>query len=131
MPDFATLLPMIVLLMAIGAFAGVIAGLLGVGGGIVWDSTAEDEYAECKLKAGVLRQKRPFFSLLESLLWEPKDGYLLLDHHLDRLRDSAQYFGYPTVGLATPNPYSRGMALPCPMTHNFLCPTKAQRTVFR
>jgi len=35
MPDFATLLPMIVLLMAIGAFAGVIAGLLGVGGGIV------------------------------------------------------------------------------------------------
>jgi uncharacterized membrane protein YfcA len=35
MPDFATLLPMILLLMAIGAFAGVIAGLLGVGGGIV------------------------------------------------------------------------------------------------
>ena len=35
MPDFATLLPMIVLLMVIGAFAGVIAGLLGVGGGIV------------------------------------------------------------------------------------------------
>ena len=35
MPDFVTLLPMIVLLMVIGAFAGVIAGLLGVGGGIV------------------------------------------------------------------------------------------------
>lgn len=35
MPDIATLLPMIALLMAIGAFAGVIAGLLGVGGGIV------------------------------------------------------------------------------------------------
>jgi uncharacterized membrane protein YfcA len=35
MPDFVTLLPMILLLMAIGAFAGVIAGLLGVGGGIV------------------------------------------------------------------------------------------------
>jgi uncharacterized protein len=35
MPDIATLFPMIVLLMAIGAFAGVIAGLLGVGGGIV------------------------------------------------------------------------------------------------
>jgi len=66
----------------------------GVGGGIVWDSTAEDEYAECKLKAGVLRQKRPFFSLLESLLWEPDGGYLLLEHHLDRLRDSAEYFNY-------------------------------------
>jgi hypothetical protein len=33
-------------------------------------------------------------------------------------------------GLATPNPYGRGMALPCPMTHNFLYPTKAQRAVF-
>ncbi|MBC7675764.1 MAG: sulfite exporter TauE/SafE family protein [Rhodoferax sp.] len=35
MPDLATLLPMIAFLLAIGAFAGVIAGLLGVGGGIV------------------------------------------------------------------------------------------------
>ena len=35
MPDLATLMPMIALLLLIGAFAGVIAGLLGVGGGIV------------------------------------------------------------------------------------------------
>ncbi len=35
MPDLAALLPMIALLLVIGAFAGVIAGLLGVGGGIV------------------------------------------------------------------------------------------------
>ena len=35
MPDLATVLPMVALLLAIGAFAGVIAGLLGVGGGIV------------------------------------------------------------------------------------------------
>jgi uncharacterized membrane protein YfcA len=35
MPDLASLLPLVVLLLAIGAFAGVIAGLLGVGGGIV------------------------------------------------------------------------------------------------
>ncbi len=33
--DFVTLLPLIALLLAIGAVAGVIAGLLGVGGGIV------------------------------------------------------------------------------------------------
>ena len=33
--NFTTLLPMILLLLAIGAFTGVIAGLLGVGGGIV------------------------------------------------------------------------------------------------
>jgi uncharacterized membrane protein YfcA len=35
MPDPGTLLLMVALLLAIGAFAGVIAGLLGVGGGIV------------------------------------------------------------------------------------------------
>jgi uncharacterized protein len=35
MPDLSSLLLMLVLLLAIGAFAGVIAGLLGVGGGIV------------------------------------------------------------------------------------------------
>jgi len=35
MPDMATLLPLVLLLLAIGAFAGVLAGLLGVGGGIV------------------------------------------------------------------------------------------------
>ena len=35
MPDLSLLVPMIALLAVIGAFAGVIAGLLGVGGGIV------------------------------------------------------------------------------------------------
>lgn len=35
MPTMEVLLPMIVLLFACGAFAGVLAGLLGVGGGIV------------------------------------------------------------------------------------------------
>lgn len=35
MPDPASLIPMFLLLLAIGAFAGVISGLLGVGGGIV------------------------------------------------------------------------------------------------
>ncbi len=35
MPDLAQLLPILALLLGIGAFAGVVAGLLGVGGGIV------------------------------------------------------------------------------------------------
>lgn len=35
MPGLSELLPMLALLLAIGAFAGVIAGLLGVGGGII------------------------------------------------------------------------------------------------
>lgn len=35
MPEISVLLPLVALLMMIGAFAGVLAGLLGVGGGIV------------------------------------------------------------------------------------------------
>lgn len=35
MSDIATLAPLVLILMAVGAFAGVLAGLLGVGGGIV------------------------------------------------------------------------------------------------
>ncbi|WP_372840860.1 sulfite exporter TauE/SafE family protein [Phaeovulum sp.] len=35
MPDLASLLPLIAVLLLVGAFAGLIAGLLGVGGGIV------------------------------------------------------------------------------------------------
>ncbi|MGR3290945.1 MAG: sulfite exporter TauE/SafE family protein [Paracoccaceae bacterium] len=35
MPETITLLPMLLLLLAIGGFAGVMAGLLGVGGGII------------------------------------------------------------------------------------------------
>lgn len=35
MPELATLLPIAVMMLVIGAFAGVIAGLLGVGGGII------------------------------------------------------------------------------------------------
>ncbi|WP_035259538.1 sulfite exporter TauE/SafE family protein [Actibacterium mucosum] len=35
MPELTTLLPIVAIMLAIGAFAGVLAGLLGVGGGIV------------------------------------------------------------------------------------------------
>ena len=65
----------------------------GVGGGITWDSTAEDEYHEVVAKALLLEEERPLFSLLESLLLS--DGeYLLLDEHLERLQASAKYFNY-------------------------------------
>ncbi|MCK0166622.1 sulfite exporter TauE/SafE family protein [Jannaschia sp. S6380] len=35
MPELSTLLPLVAFLLGVGAFAGVLAGLLGVGGGIV------------------------------------------------------------------------------------------------
>ncbi|MCB1825059.1 MAG: aminotransferase class IV, partial [Candidatus Competibacteraceae bacterium] len=64
----------------------------GVGGGVVWDSEAGDEYTECLLKARVLATRQPPLQLLESLLWEPDGGYFLLAAHLARLTDTAGYF---------------------------------------
>jgi para-aminobenzoate synthetase / 4-amino-4-deoxychorismate lyase len=41
----------------------------GVGSGIVWDSDASAEYAECLLKAQVLTRRFPDFELLETMRW--------------------------------------------------------------
>jgi len=65
----------------------------GVGSGVVWDSRADDEYRECVLKARVLLQPAPDFDLLETMLWDPESGFSLLDRHLDRMSDAAEYFG--------------------------------------
>lgn len=65
----------------------------GIGGGIVWDSNPEDEYREALSKAAILTKKMPEFELLETMRWE--DGKIfLLDRHLKRLADSADYFDF-------------------------------------
>jgi para-aminobenzoate synthetase / 4-amino-4-deoxychorismate lyase len=66
----------------------------GVGGGIVWDSTDHGEFEECRTKTQVLTRRIPKFSLLESLLWTPEEGYFLLSHHLSRLQKSVEYFSF-------------------------------------
>lgn len=67
----------------------------GVGGGIVWDSEEKDEYEEALLKAKVLTNPpQPEFSLFETMLWTKDEGYFLLDKHIARLKDSAEYFDF-------------------------------------
>ena len=67
----------------------------GIGGGIVWDSDEREEFEESLTKARVLSEKRSAFGLLETLRWTPAKGFILLDYHLKRMRDSANYFDYP------------------------------------
>jgi para-aminobenzoate synthetase/4-amino-4-deoxychorismate lyase len=71
-------------------------GVYGVGGGIVWDSDAADEYEECLNKARVLGTPGSAggFSLLETMSWTPEDGFVLLEAHLERLQASAEYFDF-------------------------------------
>ncbi len=64
----------------------------GIGGGIVWDSTAKSEYREALSKAAILSASVPAFELLETLRWEA-GKYALRERHLDRLLSSAAYFG--------------------------------------
>ena len=68
----------------------------GIGGGIVWDSDPDAEYEECLSKATVLDSAGDGgeFELLETMMWTRRDGYRLLDEHLERLTDSARYFDF-------------------------------------
>ena len=75
-------------------------GTMGVGSGIVIDSDAAQEYDECVLKAEFVTGSRHHgsggrspdrFLLIETMLWD--NGFPLLELHLDRLTDSADYFG--------------------------------------
>jgi para-aminobenzoate synthetase/4-amino-4-deoxychorismate lyase len=66
----------------------------GTGSGIVWDARAAAEFDECRTKTLVLGGLPPPFQLLETLAWTPGGGLLLLERHLRRLADSAEYFGF-------------------------------------
>jgi para-aminobenzoate synthetase/4-amino-4-deoxychorismate lyase len=71
----------------------------GLGGGITWDSAAEDEYAEVQTKSRFLARAAGDFELLETLLLE--DGhYTLLERHLSRLASSASHFGFTSPEAA-------------------------------
>ncbi len=84
-------------------------GTMGAGSGVVIDSDPAQEFRECLLKAKFLsgpvhRIAAPIsenaltvsqpdkFSLIETMLWD--GSYSLLELHLDRLEDSAAYFGF-------------------------------------
>lgn len=65
----------------------------GVGGGITYDSTPEGEYDECVLKTSFLQQRWPAFRLLETIRLD-EGNYFLLGRHLERMRSSANHFGF-------------------------------------
>jgi len=67
----------------------------GTGGGIVWDSTVDGEYEECLTKTAILREQHRPFQLLETMLWQPGEGILFNELHLERLVKTARYFSFP------------------------------------
>jgi para-aminobenzoate synthetase / 4-amino-4-deoxychorismate lyase len=79
-------------------------GRLGIGGGVVADSTEQDEWDECFIKARFLTRTDPGFELIETMRAEPAADrpaapepsawIALWEHHLRRLRLSAAHFGF-------------------------------------
>jgi para-aminobenzoate synthetase/4-amino-4-deoxychorismate lyase len=70
------------------------AGEMGIGSGVVFDSQGTKEYAECLLKMKFLTDPVKRFELIETMLYDPHDGYALLERHIERLRTSARYFAF-------------------------------------
>ena len=70
-------------------------GSLGIGGGVVQDSSAESEYAECLLKARYFEDARKAIGLIETLRYEPDTGFVRVARHLGRMENSAKLFSLP------------------------------------
>jgi para-aminobenzoate synthetase/4-amino-4-deoxychorismate lyase len=65
----------------------------GVGSGIIWDSQPDLEAAECAAKAQALEPPEPPCAL-ETLRWDPVQGWFLFEEHLHRLRSTCQALGF-------------------------------------
>jgi para-aminobenzoate synthetase / 4-amino-4-deoxychorismate lyase len=66
---------------------------LGLGSGIVADSVPEAEWLECLAKGAFVRSERPF-DLIETMGFDPHDGLIRLDRHMERMKASAAELGF-------------------------------------
>ncbi len=68
---------------------------LGLGSGVVADSTAAAEWRECLSKGGFVTESGRAPDLIETMRFDPYDGIERLALHLERLVASARTFGIP------------------------------------
>ncbi len=90
--DFCLSVPIRTLVLG-PAQGGTRQGELGVGAGIVYDSDAASEYAECQLKARFLTGLPNELEIFETLRASWDDGCRHIEQHLDRLQGSCRHFG--------------------------------------
>ena len=68
---------------------------MGIGAGIIYESNAEEEFAESKLKGQFLLNVNASFQLIETLKFDGKTkSFCHLDSHAGRLKKSAKTFGF-------------------------------------
>ncbi|MES2986682.1 MAG: aminodeoxychorismate synthase component I [Pseudomonadota bacterium] len=67
---------------------------LGLGSGVVADSEAGEEWAECLAKGAFITSGENPFDLIETMKFDSEAGMPLLERHLARMKASAQLFGF-------------------------------------
>ncbi len=72
---------------------------LGLGSGVIADSRMQDEWSECLAKGEFARMTggkadKYGFDLIETMRFEPASGLQRLELHLERMKVSAQLFGF-------------------------------------
>jgi para-aminobenzoate synthetase/4-amino-4-deoxychorismate lyase len=92
--DFCLSVPIRTLYLQAPDAQGLRQGVMGVGAGIVYDSVAEQEFAECQLKAKFLTGLPAQFALFETMHASKAGGCRHLQRHLQRLQKSARFFGF-------------------------------------
>lgn len=91
--DFTMSVPIRTLVLKSPVANEVREGVMGVGAGITYDSTAQAEYQECLLKAAFLTGLPPGFDLFETM-HATRAGIRHLERHLARLLSSATHFRF-------------------------------------
>ena len=66
----------------------------GTGSGIVWDSESHKEWDECQNKSAILSANSQNFELFETMRWDSSKRIFLEKLHLDRLKDSAEFYNF-------------------------------------
>src|SRR3569833_3588315 len=67
---------------------------LGLGSGIVADSRADGEWAECVAKGAFVTAGQRRFDLIETMAFDPEAGIARLERHLARMKASAERLGF-------------------------------------
>lgn len=73
---------------------GASCATVGLGSGIVADSRADAEWQECLAKGEYIRVAGATFDLIETMAFDPMDGVLRIDGHMERLGNSARTLGF-------------------------------------
>lgn len=67
---------------------------LGLGSGVVADSERDAEWAECLAKGAFIPAACPRFDLIETMSFDPHEGFADLERHLARMKRSADALGF-------------------------------------